>query len=84
MLILSRRIGRSIEIGEKITVTVLEIRDGQVRLGINAPRDIPVHREEVAERIRQERERSPIVHCRPHVEEVGILAARPLRAEMCS
>ena len=64
MLILSRRIGRSIEIGEKITVTVLEIRDGQVRLGINAPREIPVHREEVAERIRQERERSS--HFRPH------------------
>ena len=49
MLILTRRIGRSIEIGEKITVTVLGIKDGQVRLGINAPRDIPVHREEVAE-----------------------------------
>ena len=64
MLILSRRIGRSIEIGEKITVTVLEIKDGQVRLGINAPREIPVHREEVAERIRQERERSS--HFRPH------------------
>ena len=55
MLILTRRIGRSIEIAENITVTVLAIKDGQVRLGINAPRDIPVHREEIAERIRQER-----------------------------
>ena len=57
MLILTRRIGHSIEIAENITVTVLRIKDGQVRLGINAPREIPVHREEIAERIRQERER---------------------------
>ena len=57
MLILTRRIGRSIKIGENITVTVVRVQDGQVRLGINAPRDIPVHREEIAERIRQERER---------------------------
>ena len=57
MLILTRRIGSSIQIAENITVTVLGIKDGQVRLGINAPREIPVRREEVAERIRQERER---------------------------
>jgi carbon storage regulator len=56
MLILTLRIGRSIKIGENITVTVVRVQDGQVRLGINAPREIPVHREEVAERIRQERE----------------------------
>jgi carbon storage regulator len=64
MLILTRRIGRSIKIDENITVTVVRVQDGQVRLGINAPRHIPVHREEVAERIRQERERSS--HFRPH------------------
>ena len=64
MLILTRRIGSSIQIAENITVTVLGIKDGQVRLGINAPREIPVRREEVAERIRQERERS--FHFRPH------------------
>ena len=57
MLIFTRRMGRSIEIGENITVTVVRVQDGQVRLGINAPREIPVHREEIAERIRQERER---------------------------
>jgi len=56
MLILTRRLGSSIQIAENITVTVLGIKDGQVRLGINAPREIPVHREEIAERIRQERE----------------------------
>ncbi len=57
MPIFTRRMGRSIKIGENITVTVVRVQDGQVRLGINAPREIPVHREEIAERIRQERER---------------------------
>jgi len=56
MLILTRRIGHSIEIAENITVTVLGIKNGQVRLGIKAPREVSVHREEIAERIRQERE----------------------------
>jgi carbon storage regulator len=54
MLILTRRLGESIKIGEKITVTVLGTKGAQVRLGIDAPKDIPVHREEVAERIKQE------------------------------
>lgn len=54
MLVLTRRIGESLMIGDDMTLTVLEIRGTQVRLGIKAPRNIPVHREEVYERIKRE------------------------------
>jgi carbon storage regulator len=55
MLILTRKPCESIRIGEEVTVVVLEIRGTQVRLGVQAPKDIPVHREEVAERSNRER-----------------------------
>lgn len=54
MLILTRRVGETICIGDKITVTVLGIKGNQARLGINAPKEVGVHREEVAERITAE------------------------------
>ena len=54
MLILTRHPSESILIGPDVIVTVLAIRGDQVRIGISAPKDIPVHREEIAERIRQE------------------------------
>lgn len=54
MLILTRRIGETIQIGNEITVTVLGVKGNQVRLGTNAPRDMPIHREEVAARIAAE------------------------------
>jgi carbon storage regulator len=50
MLVLSRRTGERIVIDDRITVTVIEVRGGQVRLGIEAPKDIPVWREEVVVR----------------------------------
>jgi carbon storage regulator len=53
MLILTRRTHQSITVGSDIFVTVLAVQGGQVRLGIKAPRYIPVHREEVAKRVRQ-------------------------------
>jgi carbon storage regulator len=52
MLVLSRRANQSIIVGTNITITVLEIRGDQVRLGIEAPRDVTVHRDEVAAEIR--------------------------------
>lgn len=56
MLILTRRIGETVNIGDEVQVTVLGIKGNQVRLGVNAPRGIPVHREEIYERIKRERE----------------------------
>lgn len=54
MLILTRKAGETIVIGEHVAVTVLGVKGGQVRLGIAAPKDVPVHREEIAERIKTE------------------------------
>lgn len=56
MLILTRRVGESLMIGDEINVTVLSIRGNQVRIGVNAPKDVSVHREEIYERIRTEGE----------------------------
>lgn len=56
MLVLTRRIGESICIGGDIYLTVLALRGGQVQIGIEAPQDVPVHRDEVYERIQAERE----------------------------
>lgn len=54
MLVLTRRLGEAIRIGDEITIRVLEVRRGQVRLSIDAPRDVPVHREEIWELVRSE------------------------------
>lgn len=53
MLILSRRIGESLIIGDEVVVTVLGVNGNQVRLGVKAPKEVPVNREEIQERIRQ-------------------------------
>ena len=58
MLILTRRAGEALRIGDDIEVTVMAVNGSQVRIGINAPRDIAVDREEIAERKRRDREGS--------------------------
>ena len=54
MLILTRRIGETLMIGDEVTVTVLGVKGNQVRLGVNAPKDVAVHREEIYEKINQQ------------------------------
>jgi carbon storage regulator len=54
MLILTRRVGETVMIGNDVTVTILGVKGNQVRVGVNAPRDVAVHREEIYERIKRE------------------------------
>ncbi len=55
MLILTRRAGETVMIGTDVTITVLGVKGNQVRIGINAPKDVAVHREEIYERIQSEK-----------------------------
>lgn len=61
MLILTRRVGETLVIGDEVTVTVLGVKGNQVRIGVSAPKDVTVHREEIYERIK--REGDPDGHC---------------------
>ena len=56
MLILTRRIGETLMVGDEVKVTVLGVKGNQVRLGVDAPRDVAVHREEIYDRIQKEQE----------------------------
>ena len=55
MLILTRRVGETLMVGDEVTVTVLGVKGNQVRIGVNAPRDVAVHREEIYQRIQDQK-----------------------------
>lgn len=55
MLILTRRIGETLMVGDEVTITVLGVKGNQVRIGVNAPKDVAVHREEIYQRIQREK-----------------------------
>ena len=60
MLILTRRVGETLMIGDHVSVTVLGVKGNQVRIGVNAPREVAVHREEIFDRIHRQRDDDPV------------------------
>ena len=70
MLILTRRVGETVMIGDDIAVTVLGVKGNQVRVGVNAPKEVSVHREEIYERIKRE-EQSGVSSRRVSSSEIG-------------
>jgi carbon storage regulator len=65
MLVLTRKLGENIRIGDSVKITVLEVRSGQVKLGIEAPPEVKVHREEIYARIQEENRRAQRVKAGP-------------------
>ena len=62
MLILTRRVGEALKIGDEVTITVLNVRGNQVRIGIDAPKDVSVHREEIYDKIHNDDQQGNIDH----------------------
>jgi carbon storage regulator len=73
MLILTRRVGETVMIGDDVTITVLGVKGNQVRVGINAPKNVAVHREEIYERIKREQHNSDEVAEKPKPQEYAPL-----------
>jgi carbon storage regulator len=65
MLILTRRVGETVMIGDDVTITVLGVKGNQVRVGINAPKHVAVHREEIYERIKREQQPEEVAADKP-------------------
>ncbi len=75
MLILTRKLNEQITIGDDITITLLEVKGTQVKLGIEAPKDISIHRKEIYERIREENLKSSEVDLSDLSEAASILTS---------
>ena len=71
MLILTRRVGETLMIGDDVTVTVLGVKGNQVRIGVNAPRDVSVHREEIYERIKKEQSEKRLTPVLDRIRRLG-------------
>jgi carbon storage regulator len=71
MLILTRRVGETVMIGDEVTVTVLGVKGNQVRIGVNAPKTVAVHREEIFERIKRDGDAEPQDPAAPPGDMVG-------------
>ncbi len=69
MLILTRRVGESVVIGDDVSVTILGVKGNQVRIGVTAPMDVSVHRQEIYERIKKEEAGEPVPEKAPESEE---------------
>ena len=80
MLVLTRRIGETLNIGDEVQVTVLGIKGNQVRIGIDAPKNVPVHRQEVYERIKREEQEANTGGRSPH-DSAHTVARRLIKAE---
>jgi len=72
MLILTRRVGETVMIGNDVTVTVLGVKGNQVRIGINAPKTVAVHREEIYERIKREQQGESSGEPKPNAEYASV------------
>jgi carbon storage regulator len=80
MLILTRRVGETVMIGNDVTVTVLGVKGNQVRVGVNAPRDVAVHREEIFERIKREEKDGSVATSSSLSSSSSTASARPAAA----
>jgi len=81
MLILTRRVGETLMIGDEVTVTVLGVKGNQVRVGVNAPKEVAVHREEIYDRIKKEQEADIRADSDDNPDNVEQIAARKVAVE---